>query len=564
MPRKKVNPLLVPKTRKRIQGVPQLTDYPALVRRGAVKVCAEQRQLIDMVFRAFAEERLVIDVERLAAYKGYEALFPFDLYPLEWFILTCWLCVFREDGTPRWPDLLWYTGRGSGKNGFISFAAFCLITSANGIREYDISICATSEDQAKTSFDEVVNVLKDPANVLRTSKGFHWTKEVIESRSTMSKIRYRTNNSKTKDGGREGCVIFDEVHAYQDRANLNVFMGGLGKKRHPRTAMITTDGDIRDGVLDEELQDAAAILAGELPDNGTLPVICRLESEAEVYDESCWEKAIPRLPYAGPEMLTRVRSDVEKWKRHPERETAVLTKRFNLPARRSALAVAKWEDIKATARDNEVPPGTPCVVGIDYAKTTDFVCVTRLHRIGEGYVGELSSWWCVNSADAGYVKFPLDEAAREGLLVLVDEVEVSPERVAEHVAAIDSVWPIERIGIDQYRYTLLQKALKERGFYPEREGGIVKLVRPSDQMLVQPVIESVFANRRIAMGDNRLWRWFTNNAILEPAPNGNYKYGKQDPHSRKTDGFMSFVHAFAVTDMEPEPEPVEFLPPMVL
>ena len=49
-------------------------------------------------------------------------------------------------------------------------------------------------------------------------------------------------------------------------------------------------------------------------------------------------------------------------------------------------------------------------------------------------------------------------------------------------------------------------------------------------------------------------RWFTNNAKKMPASakakqmtgqdeNGNYQYGKIEPKTRKTDGFMAFVAA---------------------
>ncbi len=39
-------------------------------------------------------------------------------------------------------------------------------------------------------------------------------KQKIINRATKSVIRYNTSNTKTKDGGREGCVIFDEIHYF--------------------------------------------------------------------------------------------------------------------------------------------------------------------------------------------------------------------------------------------------------------------------------------------------------------------------------------------------------------
>lgn len=61
-------------------------------------------------------------------------------------------------------------------------------------------------------------------------KNFYWNKEEIINLKTKSKIKFRTNNPKGKDGLRSGKVDFDEIHAYQNWENINVFTTGLGKK----------------------------------------------------------------------------------------------------------------------------------------------------------------------------------------------------------------------------------------------------------------------------------------------------------------------------------------------
>ena len=82
-------------------------------------------------------------------------------------------------------------------------------------------------------------------------------------------------------------------------------------------------------------------------------------------------------------------------------------------------------------------------------------------------------------------------------------------------------------------------------------------------MLVQGKIDSLFVRGNIVWGDDPLMRWYTNNTKLEPAPNNNFKYGKIEGKSRKTDGFMAFVHAMTAEDAIPEDVPLEFLQPIV-
>lgn len=119
--------------------------------------------------------------------------------------------------------------------------------------------------------------------------------------------------------------------------------------------------------------------------------------------------------------------------------------------------------------------------------------------------------------------------------------------------------------IDDYRITLVKDALEvhRARLGPQGDDQQVYRVRPSDQMRVQPVLDSAFANGSIAWGDSPLMRWSVNNAKLVPAPNENWKFGKQAPHSRKTDVFMAMVAAFAVVDRLPRNEDLIFAAPFV-
>ena len=103
---------------------------------------------------------------------------------------------------------------------------------------------------------------------MKLSKHFYWNKEQIVNLKTRSILKYRTNSPKSKDGMRSGKVDFDEVHEYEDYANIDVFTTGLGKKRHPRRSYITTNGNVRGGVLDDYLAKSGEILKGAVSDGG--------------------------------------------------------------------------------------------------------------------------------------------------------------------------------------------------------------------------------------------------------------------------------------------------------
>lgn len=540
---------------------PKVQEYIDIVDQEKIRVNQERKQLVAHVKEVFRTEVLRVDAIQIEKYLSYQKYFPFALFPWEIFCFILHNCVFKSDGTPRWSDLFVLMGRGGGKNGYLSFEDFCLITETNGVAYYDIDICANSEEQAKTSFDEIYNILENPKWKKKFEKNFRWTKTEIQNVKTRSKIKYRTNNPKGKDGLRSGKVDFDEPHAYENWENINVFTTGLGKKPHPRRTYVSTNGDVRDGPLDQLIEKSKKILNGEIPDNGFLPFICKLDSEDEVRDPDNWEKANPSLPYL-PTLKEQMKREYADYLLDPVINNAFMTKRMNIPQGRKDTEVTSWENILKTKGELPDLTGQSCICGIDYSKTTDFVSAFLLFKQKDIYYGIHHSWFCTACNDKHRIKIPLNEMAERGLLSIVNDVEINPTLIAEWVREQHMIYNIEKIAIDNFRYTLLSKALREVGY--DARDKAVKLVRPSDIMLVQPKINSLFVSNRIIWGDDPMMRWYTGNAKLEPAPNNNFKYGKIEPKSRKTDGFMAFVAAMTLEGELPDFQELEFLEPIIL
>src|SRR5699024_1358414 len=102
----------------------------------------------------------------------------------------------------------------------------------------------------------------------RENKGFYnLTKLMITGLDTNSTFKFATSNAKTKDGGRQGFIIYDEIHQYEDRQIVDVLSSGLGKVKNAREFFIGTDGFVREGFLDQMNDRAEAILKGETPVN---------------------------------------------------------------------------------------------------------------------------------------------------------------------------------------------------------------------------------------------------------------------------------------------------------
>jgi phage terminase large subunit-like protein len=520
---------------------PEIQNYIDLVRSGKIAVCKEQFLLCDYVEKCFITENLFVDEAQLKKYLSLQKYFPFQLLEWEVFCFTLHNCTYCKPGILRWPDLFILVGRGAGKNGYLSFEDFCLISEYNNIKNYDIDICANAEEQAKTSFEDVYNVLED--NEKKLKNHFYWNKEIIYNLKTGSKLRFRTSNAKTKDGGRPGKVDFDEYHQYEDYKSIQVFKTGLGKKKNPRTTITTTNGDVRDGPLDHLIARAEHILKEQGGDNGLLPFICKLDKEEEVDNPDMWDKANPSLHHF-PELRAQMQREYIDYKQDSVSNSSFMTKRMNIPKGNVDREVTSWENILATNQPIPDLTGCTCRVGVDYAKTTDFVCAGLLFKFKGKYYWLSHTWVCKKCNDLGRIKAPLQEWEKLGLLTFVDGPEIPPETPAIWLAKQAQKYNLTILGMDNYRYTLLAKALREVGFDTDKNGANnIKLTRPSNEMLIYPIINSEFTNHNIVWGDNPLMRWYTNNTCLKPEAHDNYSFGKIEPKSRKTDGFKAFIAA---------------------
>lgn len=529
-----------------------ILKYMEMVESGEIVACKDQLLLVAHVRKCFENEDIYINDEQLEKYLGLSKYFPYEqIFDWQKFVLGLHCCTYRaRDDLPRWPDLFMLVGRGAGKDGYIAFESFCLSSEHNGIKNYDSDICANNEDQAMRPLKDIIEALEQPHQLKKMKKFFYWNKEEVMNRKTKSMIKGRTNSPKGKDGLRSGIVYFNEIHQYQDYLNINVFTTGLGKKKHPRRAYATTNGDVRGGPLDDYLEKSVQVLNGECDDNGMLPFICRLDSKEEIDNPINWHKSNPSLKYL-PHLEEEISKEYLDWKASPNQFTAFQTKRMNIPDSNKEVVVAEWENVLATNKEIPDLVGHDAVVGIDYSMTTDITSACIHIKQGNMRYDISHSWLCLQSADLARMKMPYRELASEGLLTLVDDVEINPDLIADWIAGYGQIYNIKKIALDNFRYALLANSLKKIGF-DAKENKNVHLVRPSEIMKVVPVIDSCFVNEYFAWGENRLLRSAVNNTKVIKSgrtmgtDTGNRYYGKICSRSRKNDPWMAVVHAMTI------------------
>lgn len=528
-------------------------EWIELVERGTYRSCKEVIALAALLRKIFAEEDLRFEAERYERYISLQKYYPYELLAWEKCQIALWLCTYKGD-FPRWRTLFDLIGRGAGKDGFISFLAFCLVSPFNPSSYYDVDICANNEDQAMRPVLDLVEVLETPRNKTKLGKHYYHTKEVVQGRKNRGKVRGRTNNPSGKDGMRSGAIIFNEAHQYQNYDNITVFKTGLGKKADPRVGIFTSDGEVTDGPLDNYKEMANRILFEGEPDGGFLPFIYHLDCEEDVHDILNWHKANPSLAYM-PSLMQETLAEYEEWKERPEENITFLSRRMGIRKGRKDLAVTDYENVLKTKRPLPDLRRKSCTVGVDYAELSDFASVDLHFRIGSMRYDITHSWLCLQSKDLNRLKVPWQSWADEGKLTLVDDVAISPDLLANYIRDAGKIYNIKMLAMDHFRWTLVSEAFGKIGF-DAKDKTRVKLVRPSDIMMIEPVIQDCFDRELLVWGEEAApLRWATSNTkrVMSSkklgVATGNFIYAKIEPKSRKTDPFMAFVAAMTVDEL---------------
>lgn len=540
---------------------PEICRYLESVETDTPRACPEQHALCTYIRRCFETEDIRVDTEQLAKYLGLIRYFPFErLFPWEEFLLALWDCTYKPDGTPRWKTLLCMVGRGAGKDGFIAFDGACSISPYNPVGHYNVDICANNEEQAVTPVKDLAEVLESPKYEKKLKRHYYHTKELIQGRKNKGVMKGRTNNPKGRDGMRSGKVVFNEVHAFENYDNIKVFITGQGKVAQPRVGIFTSNGEVSDGPLDDYLARGRRILFEGEPDNGFLPFVCCLGSREQVHDPENWYMANPSLFYL-PHLRQEIEDEYREWVDHPEQNGDFLTKRMGLRAGQKEISVTDYEKVKATNRPLPDLTGWSCTVGLDYAELSDWASVNYHFRRGAERYDVNHTWICAQSRTLPRVKAPWRDWAARKLVTVVDDVSIHPDLLAADIQDMARRCHVRMLAMDHYRWTLVSESMKKIGF-DAGDKKRVKLVRPSDIMMVDPVIQECFDRQLFTWGDQPHLRWAVNNTKRVRSSKkmgvdtGNFIYAKIEGKSRKTDPFMALVASMTIESALGEGAPV--------
>lgn len=239
-------------------------------------------------------------------------------------------------------------------------------------------VCSSNDDaQASIVYDAIDTMRKlyDPDD-LDTKRN----QRFILNKVTNTKIFKLSDRTRNKEGRNIDWSILDEAHEMQTNVIAKSIEQSQSLKDNPKFIIITTEGFVNEGYLDDELKKARAIIKGEddsISAMRFLPWLYTQDSEQEIFqNRKSWAKSNPALGIV--KKWDYLDEQVDLAKRSKADRIFVLSKDFNIKQNE----VASWLDIEdyyyPATFDIEDLRGSFCLGHVDLAETTDLCCAKAL------------------------------------------------------------------------------------------------------------------------------------------------------------------------------------------
>lgn len=408
-------------------------------------------------------------------------------------------------------------------------------------------VCSSNDDvQASILYDAIdtMRLMIDPQQE-DTRKNQRFIK-ILATNSKIFKLSDRTRN---KEGRNIDFAVIDEVHEMKDNVILKSIEQSQSLKDNPKLIIITTEGFVNDGALDEILRDCRRIINGE--DDGvsaekTLPWLYTQDSEQEIWsDEKTWQKSNPSLGII--KKWDYLRTQIDLGRKNKSDRMFVLSKDFNFK-QNNARAWLNVEDYKYSAvYDLEDFRKSLCLGAVDLSETTDMTSAKVLMmRKDDKTKYVYSHYWIPESklenSDDKEAGAKYKEWAKQGLLTICDGNDIDLTQVADWFFTLykDYGLRLYKCGYDVKFSKEFLKRMDEYGF--DTEIVIQNKVTLSNAM---KLCEADLIARLVNYNENAIDAWCLGNAAMEMDNLGNVQAVKiAGQPSKRIDGAVTLIIAY--------------------
>jgi len=460
------------------------------------------------------------------------------------FISAMYGFKMAEDQTDRFRRILLLIARKNTKSETCSGLGLTeLITGNDGS---DIVCSSNDDNQANILYTAIdtMRLMIDPKQK-DTWKNQQWIKCKING-SKVFKLSDRTRN---KEGRNIDFAIIDEVHEMKDNVIIKSIEQSQSLKPNPKLILITTEGFVNGGFLDEELVKARKILNGEddsISAERYLPWLYTQDSEQEVWqNEQSWQKSNPTLGIV--KRWDYLREQVDAARRSKADRMFTLSKDFNFKVSNSeAWLMGELLEYSRVFNLDDFK-GSIVLGGVDLAETTD-MCSAKILLLKKDdptkYIHQM--YWIPESklkmSDDKESGAKYTEWAKEGLMRIVEGNEVDVSLIADWFAELYKEHDIRlfKAGYDQRFAKEFLKRMDDYGFEYE-------MIYQNRYVLSSPMrlLEADIRDQLINRNDNPIDIWCLGNTSVQIWDTGHIMPIKiKNQANRRIDGTLSEIMCY--------------------
>ena len=405
-------------------------------------------------------------------------------------------------------------------------------------------VCSSNDDNQASIIYNAIDTMRlmiDPFSQ-DTWKNQQWIKCKING-SKVFKLSDRTRN---KEGRNIDFGIVDEVHEMKDNVIVKSIEQSQSLKPNPKLILITTEGFVNGGFLDEELIKARKILNGEddkISAERYLPWLYTQDNEQEVWnDEKSWYKSNPTLGIV--KRWDYLRAQVDAARRSKADRMFTLSKDFNFKVTDSE-AWLTGENVAYSRVYNLADfKGSIALGAVDLAETTDMCSAKVLMLRPDDNTKYIHSmYWIPQSklekSDDAEAGAKYTEWAQKGLIRIVEGNEVDVSAVADWFFEL-----YKDFGVRLYKCGYDQRFAKEFLHRMDDYGFDCEMIYQNRYVLSSPMklLEADIIDQVINYNDNEIDKWCLLNTSVQVFDTGHIMPVKiKGQKARRIDGCLTFI-----------------------
>jgi phage terminase large subunit-like protein len=448
------------------------------------------------------------------------------------------------------------TPKGNGKTGLSAGLGLCHLLGPEAIPRGEIYSAAIDRGQAGILFAEMEAIIYAvPDFELRTNIVKHFKKiSVVSGDGAGSVYEALSNDVRRGHGLAPSFWIYDELGLCRTRELLSALELGMGKQPGALGIVISVQAADDDHPLSEMIDDGL-----EEVDQSVYVQLHSAPMDADPFAEATWHGC--NFALGRYLSITEFRKEAAKAQRIPSLLASFRNYLLNQRVAADERLIGRDDWLACGGEvDPEALRGRKCWGALDLSSTTD---LTALALVFEGDPMPVLPWFWMPKGKVAQLSHT--DAKTYGVWVDQGLIETTHGRaidklaVALRLAEIASLYDLQALGYDEWRFADLLKILEDEGIVlplkPMRQG--FKTMGPCVDAL-----ESAVVDRKILHGHHPTLTMCIANAVVDTDPTGSRKLSKKRSRSR-IDGAVCLAMALGLRATEPVRE-YDFSAPMVL